>query len=183
MSQAENLLNSLTEEQGTSSALPINDILLIDAEGRITNVPNTEIILGVETDHNVERKHFKCPRIVGDNIDITTLQLRVNFQNANGDKDKYIIDDVTIDGDYINFSWLLSAKVLATKGTVLFTVQAVSSEDDGTVINRWNTTTANGIVLETVIVDETQEGGEKQITDTLAYILNYIDTEILGGAS
>ena len=133
MSQAENLLNSLAEEQTEQSASPINDVLLIDAEGRITNVPKTEIILGVETDQDVERKYFKCPRIVGDNIDLTTLQLRINFQNANGDKDKYIVDDVTIDGDYITFSWLLSAKVLSSKGTVLFAVQAVSVEDDATV--------------------------------------------------
>lgn len=175
MSQAENLLNSLTEEQGTSSALPINDILLIDAEGRITNVPNTEIILGVETDQDVERKYFKCPRIVGDNIDLTTLQLRINFQNANGDKDKYIVDDVTIDGDYINFTWLLSAKVLASKGTVVFAIQAVSVEDDGTVKNRWNTTLASSNVLETLIVDDLYDYEEEEARDVLTQLLQILE--------
>lgn len=171
MSQAENLLNSLAEEQETTSAQPINDFLIIDANGRITNVPSTEIILGVETDHNVERKYFKCPRIVGDNIDLTEFQLRVNFQNGNGDRDKYIIEDVTVDGDYITFSWLLSNKVLATKGNVLFTVQAVSVEDDGVVKNRWNTTLASGNVLETLIVDDLYDYEEEQVRDVLAQLL------------
>lgn len=175
MSQAENLLNSLTEEQTSQSASPINDLLLIDAEGRITNVPNTEIILGVETDRDVERKYFKCPRIVGDNIDLTTLQLRINYQNAEGNKDKYIVEDVLAVGEYITFSWLLSAKVLASKGTVLFAVQAVSVEYDGTVKNRWNTTLASGNVLETLIVDDLYDYEEEEARDVLAQLLQIAD--------
>lgn len=177
MSEANKLLNSLSDAEyaSYSAVSPINDILMIDAEGRITNIPSTEILLGVETDHDVERKYFKCPRIVGDNIDLTKLSLRVNFQNANGDRDKYIVEDVTIDGKHITFSWLLSDKVLATKGEVLFTIQAVSVEADGSVKNKWNTTLAKGTVLETLIVDDLYDDESEQARDVLTQLLRMID--------
>lgn len=176
MSQASALLNSLSEEQTSQSTSPVNDFLLIDAEGRITNIPGTEILLGVETDHDVERKYFKCPRIVGDNIDLTTLTLRVHFQNANGDKDMYIIDDVAIDGKFITFSWLLSDKVLAAKGNVLFTVCAVSTDTDGNVKNKWNTTLASGNVLEGLIIEDLDDYEEEQARDVLTQLLQLLET-------
>lgn len=177
MSQAQDLLNNLSTTANVAevSITPINDCLMIDAEGRITNIPNTEILLGVETDQDVERKYFKCPRIVGDNIDLSELQLMVKYQNAEGRKDKYPVDDVTINGSYIEFSWLLSDKVLAADGDVYFAVQAVRTEDDGTIKNCWNTTLASGKVLETLHVDDLDYYEEEQARDVLTQLLQLMD--------
>lgn len=179
MSQAQDLLKAISYSAGVTevSTTPVNDILVIDAEGRITHVPNTEVLLGVETDHDVERKYFKCPRIVGDNIDLSELQLIVKYQNAEGRKDKYPVADVTVNGDYIEFSWKLSDKVLAAKGTVLFAIQAVSTEYNGTIKNRWNTTLASGTVLETLNVDDLDDYEEEQARDILTQLLQLMDDE------
>ena len=61
------------------------------------------------------------------NIDLSKYQLRINYQNANGDKDQYIVEDVETKGDNIEFSWLLSRKVTMYRGTVNFVVCAVNS--------------------------------------------------------
>ena len=178
MSEASKLLKSLSdvEYESYSAASPVNDVIEIDANGRFINIPRTEVLLGVETDKDVERKYFRCPRIVGDNIDLTKLQLRVNYQNAEQEKDAHIVQDVTVDGQYINFSWKLSDKVLAAQGTVFFAIQAVSSEQDGTLKNRWNTTLASGNVLETLIV-ELDYYEEEQARELLTELLQMMDNK------
>lgn len=179
MSEARDLLNGLSEAEyaSYSEVAPINDILLINAETRTIDVPSTEILFGVETDKDVERKYFRCPRIVGDNIDLSTLQLRVHYQNANGERDKYIAEDVTVDGDYITFSWVLSGKVLKYKGSVQFTIVAVSINQDGTLNKEWNTTLASGTVLEGLEVEDLDEGEEQQARDILLQLLNMLDNK------
>lgn len=118
----------------------------IDPETREISVPETYKIIGVESDEDVERVWFKCPKVVGDNIDLSKYQLRVNYQNANSDKGQYIITDVKIDGDNIIFSWLLGRLVTAYVGKISFIICAVnvSSSD---IKNEWNTTLAQAQVL------------------------------------
>ena len=178
MSEANDLLNSLSETEyaSYSKVTPINDVLLIDAETRTINVPSTEILFGVETDKDVERKYFKCSRIVGDNVDLSTLSLRVHYQNANGEKDKYIVEDVKVVGDYITFSWLLRAKVLRYKGVIQFTVVAVSVNQDGTLNKEWNTTLASGNALEGLEVEDLDYAEEEQARDVLAQLLQLLET-------
>lgn len=183
MSEASELLAGLSasEYASYSDIAPVDDYLNINAEGRITNVPGTEILLGVETDQDVERKYFKCPRIVGDNIDLSTLSLRIHYQNAGGEKDKYPVGDVKIEGEYITFSWLLSEKVLRYQGDVQFTVVAVKALADGTVKNAWNTTLAKGKVLEGLPVDDLDYVEEEQARDVLAQLLVMLDDKTQEG--
>ena len=126
---------------------------IIDADSRKITVPDEYKLLGVESDENVERVYFKCPKIVGDGIDLSTLGLRINYQNANSQKDSYPVDELTVENEFITFSWLLSRKAVAYKGTVKFIVCAVRTGDDGTVSNEWNTTIASAEVLEGLEVD------------------------------
>lgn len=176
MSEAMQLLNSLNLADYIDPEVT-NDVLTIDANGRITNVPNSEIILGVEGDCDVERKYFKAPRIVGDNIDLSTLSLRVHYKNANGEKDKYYIDDVTIDGDYITFSWLLRKPVLKYKGEVTFIIVAVKADEEGILKKCWNTTLASGKVLEGLPVDDLDDTEEEQARDVVAQLLLMLEGE------
>ena len=126
---------------------------IIDADSRKITVPDEYKLLGVESDENVERVYFKCPKIVGDGIDLSTLGLRINYQNANSQKDSYPVDDLTVENEFITFSWLLSRKAVAYKGSVKFIVCAVRTGDDGMVSNEWNTTIASAEVLEGIEVD------------------------------
>lgn len=135
---------TIEEALAASVVEPVNDIFEIDPETRVITVPASEKLFGVANDGNTERKHFRCPKVVGDNIDLSTMHLYINYQNANGDKYPYLVEDVQTDGDYITFSWLIGPDVVAYKGQVKFIVCA---KGDGT-IPEWNTTLAEGTVLE-----------------------------------
>lgn len=137
----------MTVEEALAASVvePVNDIFEIDPETRVITVPASEKLFGVANDGNSERKHFRCPKIVGDNIDLSTMHLYINYQNANGQKYPYLVEDVQTDGDYITFSWLIGPDVVAYKGQIKFIVCA--KKGDGT-IPEWNTTIAEGTVLE-----------------------------------
>lgn len=136
---------TLEEALEASGAEPVNDIFQINPENRTITVPESERIFGVSHDGNTERKHFRCPKIVGDNIDLSTMHLYINYQNANGQKYPYLVEDVQTDGDYITFSWLIGPDVVAYKGQVKFIVCAKKGDR---AIPEWNTTLAEGTVLE-----------------------------------
>lgn len=165
---------TLEEALEASGAEPVNDIFLIDPENRTITVPESERIFGVANDGNAERKHFKCPKIVGDNIDLSTMHLYINYQNANGDKYPYLVEDVQTDGDYITYSWLIGPDVVAYKGQIKFIVCA--KKGDG-AIPEWNTTIAEGTVLEGL--EATDEVVERN-PDIIEQILTRLDnvTEI-----
>lgn len=137
----------MTVEEALAASVvePVNDIFEIDPETRVITVPASEKLFGVANDGNTERKHFRCSKIVGDNIDLSTMHLYINYQNANGQKYPYLVEDIRTDGDYITFSWLIGPDVVAYKGQIKFIVCA--KKGDGT-IPEWNTTLAEGTVLE-----------------------------------
>lgn len=145
---------------------------IIDPETRTISIPTTYWLLGVESDEKVERLYFQCPKIVGDNIDLSQLQIRINYQNASAQKDQYIVDDVAQAGDNITFSWLLSRKVTAYRGSVQFIVCAVKVNDDATITNEWNTTLAQAQVLQGLEVD-TPEPSEEQ-SDVIAQLMQMV---------
>lgn len=71
------------------------------------------------------------------------MHLYINYQNANGQKYPYLVEDVQTDGDYITFSWLIGPDVVAYKGQVKFILCAKKD-----TALEWNTTLAEGVVLE-----------------------------------
>lgn len=157
----------MTVEEALAASVvePVNDIFEIDPETRVITVPASEKLFGVANDGNSERKHFRCPKIVGDNIDLSTMHLYINYQNANGQKYPYLVEDVQTDGDYITFSWLIGPDVVAYKGQIKFIVCA--KKGDGT-IPEWNTTLAEGTVLEGLeATDEVVERNPDIITQLL----------------
>ena len=107
----------MTEQEALAVALaeqelvkPVNDILMIDPETRTINVPDSERLFGVQSDEKAERKYFKCPKIVGNNINLATMNLYINYKSPNQadeEGDSYIVQDVVTSGDYITFSWIL----------------------------------------------------------------------------
>lgn len=127
-----------------------NQILVVQPDTRTIDVPN-DFLLGVETDNDAERVKFQCPKIVGDNLDLSQYHIYIHYQNAKGDKGKYLCEDIEDGGENITFSWLLSQKVTLYKGQTKFLVCAKKTQEDTIV---WNTTLANGNVLEGLDVDE-----------------------------
>ena len=162
---AEELLAAMAEP------LPEDDgYCIIDPETRVITIPPEYQLLGVESDEKAERIYFKCPKIVGDDIDLSKLALRVNFRNAGQVVDQYLVDDVAVDGENITFSWLLSRRVTQYEGDVNFIVCAVRVHDDATITNEWNTTIATATVLEGLEVDYLPEE-EEQARDLLKELI------------
>lgn len=148
------------ESEPEAYAETIETACQIDPVTRTINVPQSLQLFGVESDEKAERRYFRCPQIVGDNIDLSALKLQINILNANGDPDIYEIDDMEIDGEDITFSWLLSRKVTAYKGTITFAFCAKKVNADGSASNEWNTTinqqckALQGLEVEEAIVSQ-----------------------------
>ena len=68
---------TIEEALAASEAEPVNDIFTVNPESRTITVPDTEKIFGVFNDGNTERKHFRCPKVVGDNILVDNLRLLI----------------------------------------------------------------------------------------------------------
>lgn len=160
----------MTVEEALAASVvePVNDIFEIDPESRVIAVPVSEKLFGVANDGNAERKHFRCPKIVGDNIDLSTMHLYINYQNANGQKYPYLVEDVQTDGDYITFSWLIGPDVVEYKGQIKFIVCAKNG-----ATAEWNTTLAEGTVLEGM--EATDEVVERN-PDIIEQILTRLDS-------
>ena len=121
--------------------------LEINADDRSIIVPAGENLLGVENDNEGARKYFRCPKIVGDGIDLTKSDVYINVQNASGvksGKDRYTVQNMTDSGDNVTFEWVLERKVTSHKGSVRF---AVCVREKGTE-REWHTTFATGNALE-----------------------------------
>lgn len=159
-----------------------NSVCVIDPETRTITVPPEYQLLGVENDKRVERIPFRCPKIVGDNQDLSQdYQLFVNYQNANGDLDAYHIDDMTVEGDNITFSWLLEENVTKYKGDIKFAFGAIKPGDEAEDPdkNRWNTT-INTDCFCLVGLKGTQQVAESN-PDALVQIWSAIDELKAGG--
>lgn len=120
----------------------------INPETRVINVPE-DFILGVESDEKAQRVFFTCPKIVGYDFDMSKANVYINFENANGEKDAYRVEDLNVNEELeeVTFSWLLSRKVTAYKGQVSFIVCAKISNENGVIQQEWNTTVATAISL------------------------------------
>ena len=110
-------------------------------------------LFGVTGDERAERKYFSCPKIVGDNVDLSTANIKINYINANGEKGTYPVTDVTTNGDNVEFSWSLRQSVVAYKGEIRFIVCARIIDETGTITTDWNTAIATGVSSEGIEVD------------------------------
>lgn len=162
---AEELLKTLDQQE------EVQEYCIIDASTRLINVPPKFQMLGVESDEKAERIYFQCPKIVGDGLDLTTLALRINYQNAGNEKDQYIVEDVQVSGEDITFSWLLSRKVTKYKGKVQFILCAVKTDDEK-ITNEWNTTLSTSEVLDGLEVDVEVTDEEQDVIKQLIALSN-----------
>lgn len=169
MATLEEIFASMPEE----AAQGVHDLLIIDAEARTIDVPETEKIFGVENDGRAETKYFQAPRYVGNGIDLAACFLRVNFQNANGDRDAYLVNDLAISGENVLFSWELSKKVTQYKGTVQFVLCA--NLPGSTKVADWHTTLAQGTVLEGLEPDAAAV--EAATADVIAQLLQLVTSQ------
>lgn len=160
MTSALDLLMDSDSTAETTTLLEINGICTIDSRTRTIFVPPEIIVGAVQSDKNAERIKFSCPKIVGDNLDLSKFSIRINFENVSivdpdiSIKDQYICEDASINGDNITFSWVIGKNAARYMGTIRFIVCAVKTDSDSNISIEWNTTVAQIPVLEGIEVDQ-----------------------------
>ena len=186
MASTEEVLKALQNAKITTLAATEPEELVIDAESRTITVPSSERLFGVTGDMNIERKYFRCPKIVGDNVDLSTHQIFIAYVYTETESGSifpsigvapYHCEDVEVDGEDITFSWKLTGNVFKNPGFILFKMYAKRTETDPNTV--FNTTPAIGTVLAT-IPDGTEEIVEEH-PDVIAQIFDRLDALESGG--
>lgn len=146
-------------------------MITINSNTRYFSIPGSDLVFGVTADSETERKYFQCPRHVGDNLDLAGCFIRINYRNANGKTDFYLVDDLVVDGDNVKFSWLLSPKVTEYKGQVKFVVCAVGPD----LKLLWHTAQGSGQVLEGLEPDNSHV--VSQTADVVAQLIAMVEAQ------
>jgi hypothetical protein len=142
---------------------------LIDEHLRIITVPERGVVLGVEGDKDVNRVRFRMNRYYHGS-DLSSFQIRINYQNADGEVNYFTVSEKTVDTDTFSFVWVVAADAVMTKGTVLFVVNCFTTDSSDVVQKAYHTTLGAASVLEGLEVDV--EGNQPQIVDFLAKLKN-----------
>lgn len=146
-------------------------MISVNANTRQFTIPGADLTFGVEADNGTERKHFQCPRYVGDNLDVAACFVRINYRNANGENDSYLVEDVAVSGDNVTFSWLLHPKVTAYKGQIKFVMCLVGPD----LKLKWHTTQGTGQVLEGLEPDNSHV--ESDTADAVAALIAMVEAQ------
>lgn len=165
MLQSVDELLMLAEQQSAEK-----EYCTVDDDTRVVTVPETYKMLGVESDKKAKRIWFKFPKLVGNNgLNLMELNIRINYRNAAGDGDIYIVTDKKEESDSVIFSWELSRNVTKQKGKVQFVVCAIKTKTDGSITNEWNTKLNSE--CESLEGLETKQEIEKENPEVIEYIL------------
>lgn len=170
MTEAEKLL------QETKSAVvaetQTEDICVIDSDLRIIDIPEQFKVLGVENDKDVKVMQFRMPKVYK-GTDLSAFNISVNYQNARGTKDRYVVTDKKVSGDQIEFSWTVGKTATVYRGDTRFIVCMRLIGSDGVIKKEFNTTLSTMTVLEGLEVDNPVI--EQEEKDIIAQLLQIVD--------
>lgn len=166
MASLDEVLSSMPDMGGEEdSALDF----LIDEHMRIIAVPDRGVVLGVEGDKDVNRVRFRMNRYYH-GADLSDFQIRINYQNADGNRNYFTVLEKTVEADAFSFIWTVAADATVAKGTVLFVVNCFTADPDGVVQKAYHTTLGVANVLEGL---DPYEGGDiPEIVDYLTHLKN-----------
>lgn len=165
MASVEDVLANMAEPNREEEEL----CFVIDEHLRIITVPERGVVLGVEGDKDVNRVRFRMNRYYHGS-DLSSFQIRINYQNADGEVNYFTVSEKTVDTDTFSFVWVVAADAVMTKGTVLFVVNCFATDSSGVVQKAYHTTLGAASVLEGLEVDV--EGNQPQLVDLLSKLKN-----------
>ena len=147
------------------------EYLIIDPSTRKITIPKSEQLFGVYGEGNIERKHFKCPKIVGDNVELSDCYIFVNYYTAKGLPGKYTVKDVKVDGENITFSWELKKHIFdANEDTSIYFAVEAKNKDK---VEVFRTSPATGKAKETI---DTDTEIEETHADVILDLISRVDT-------
>lgn len=124
---------------------------VIDEDLRVIAVPERGVVLGVEGDKDANRIRFRMNK-TWRGYDMSKFDLRINYQNANGDKNYYTVTSKHTEGNAVVFDWIVAADAVAYQGDVFFIVVGLITTG-GMVNCAFHTTLGKAKCLEGLVVD------------------------------
>ena len=139
------------------------DWFQISHDFRTITIPANKKLGGVTSDEKVNRLYFKCPRTYGE-VDLNDFTFRINYTNAHGEGDMYLVMDKTVSGDEIQFSWLVGRHACEYAGNISFIVCAIETDDQSVILREYNTAIHTLQVIQGL---ETSADVEEAVVDVI----------------
>ena len=170
MSQAEELLNSLSEEaiEARSDETYVEPHIVIGRD-RVVLVPKELKRLGVQYDHDIETVTFDCPRY-WDGHDMSKMSVYINYKRPDKKTGTYparnvVVDE--IDDTIMHFDWTISKNVTLVKGPLVFLVCVRKADDEGYEENHWN----SELCMDAYISEGLEHDGEAILVEYPDYLV------------
>lgn len=135
---------------------------VISHDFRTITIPPNKKLAGVTSDEKVNRLYFKCPRIYGE-VDFNDFTFRINYTNARGEGDMYLVTDKEVVDNEIHFTWLVGRHACEFSGNISFVVCAIETENT-TILREYNTAIHTLQVIEGL---ETSDAVEEAFMDVI----------------
>lgn len=186
MSRAEELLDSLTDEQIMMYGVnPVDEPHIVIESDKSITVPDDLRHIAVQGEHNIETVTFDCPRY-WDGHDLSRMQMRIVYQRPDGHREPHLVENLRVDDideNTIHFEWTISGNVTAVKGNISFMVCAKLSDSEGNREREWHTR-----LNQDLVVDEGMECSGEEIVEQNPDIIEAIlaqldDLKNSGGVS
>lgn len=136
MSQANDLLNSVTESTAGSAA----EGHIVIGRDRYITVPDDLKRIAVQYDHNIETVTFDCPRY-WDGKDMSEMMIYVNYMRPDNAMGSFVCENITVDSDdeeLMHFDWTITGNVTQIVGPISFLVCIKDTDAEGNEENHWN---------------------------------------------
>lgn len=141
---------------------------IIDENLRTIAIPKDGVVLGVCGDKDVNRVNFRMNRYYN-GFDLSEFSIRINFLNAYGEPNYFVVDDIEVNVDYLIFTWLVEAHATRYVGDVSFCVR-MFKETEGKIDSQFFTTIGKAVVLENIDVDSMVP--EEEVVDMITKLIN-----------
>lgn len=175
MSQAEELLENLTEEKMYTASPETEEHIFISSDRHIT-VPDKLKRIAVQYDHNIETVTFDCPRC-WDGVDMSTMMIYINYMRPDGTYGSYLVSDATVDENddsVMHFNWTISNHVSEIKGNISFLICIKKADDEGNEEIHWNTELNSEMYISAGL--ECVEAIQKSYPDIFAQLLGRMES-------
>lgn len=141
MSQAEELLNTLTASDGADGLSDASqEPHIIVGNDRYVVVPDELKRIAVQHDHDIETVTFDCPRY-WDEHDMSAMRVYINYLRSDSETGCYPAQNITVDSSdesIMHFDWTISKNVTEVHGKIVFLVCIKKADENGNEINHWN---------------------------------------------
>lgn len=140
MSLAENLLNSISENNNSNTRIAgsgSDEPHIVVDETRTIRVPDSLKIIAVKGDKDVETVTIDCIRY-WDGHDLSNFNVVLNYTLPNGDDGTYVPKSITINDDTFSFDWVISRDFTRYSGQLSFWIVAKKLNSDDTLDKQWS---------------------------------------------